>query len=160
MKGLVYGILLLCFVFLYFKSQLEQLMKGGTTFSKRYEEVNEYDMPVHIICMEPGIKKKESAKYGYPLLPNYIFYDPTEKYKEFNLTEWQMYSELTYKQFRDFNVSYKHDIFGNFQFLNETTRLEQTGFEVKVFPIGKYHKETISYCKLSCNIDTCFSNYS
>ena len=65
LKGLVYGILLLCFVFLYFKSQLEQLMKGGTTFSKRYEEVNEYDMPVHIICMEPGIKKPESAKYGY-----------------------------------------------------------------------------------------------
>ena len=89
-----------------------------------------------ILCPNPGTKPSLSEKYGYHFLPNSVMYDTTEKYKNFEMTLWEMYNELTYKLNSDFKISFDLDRQGNFVNLNEGSNLVN-GQNIEVFSIGK-----------------------
>ena len=64
-------------------------------------------VPNMMICMQPGVKKSVTQKYGYKLDETYSLYDANESYKSFNLSLWEAYNDLSYKYGEDFEIHVK-----------------------------------------------------
>ena len=136
-KLLLFTILLSVFIISNFLPQLGQYLEGSTTFSTRIETISEYDAPIMILCVNPGTKPSLSEKYGYHFLPNSVLYDTTEKYKDFDMNLWEMYTELTYKLNEDFEISFDLNRQGNFVELNEGVNYV-IGKQINILKIGKF----------------------
>ena len=70
LKCLVFLVLLTAFLVSNFKPQLDKYLQGSTTFSTRFETIQEYQAPLIIFCTNPGTKSDISRKYQYDPLPN------------------------------------------------------------------------------------------
>ena len=57
--------------------EIQAYQKGDTTFSTHYEVSEMIQVPNMMICMQPGVKKSVTEKYGYNLDETYSLYDAT-----------------------------------------------------------------------------------
>ena len=87
--------------------EVQNFRKGGTTFGTHYEMSEMIQVPNLFICMQPGVKKSVTEKYGYNLDETYSLYDSTESYKKFNMSLWEAYLDLSYKYGQDFEIHVK-----------------------------------------------------
>ena len=104
LKTLLFVVLLFTFFFFYLQSQVEEFLKGSTTFTSRYEEIEKFQVPDLLLCMKPGTKRSVMTKFNYNLDEVFIFYDERESYLKHNLTIWEAFQELTYKYKDDFEI--------------------------------------------------------
>ena len=104
LKTLLFVALLITFYFFYLDSQVREFMKHSTTFTSRYEEIENIQVPNILLCMKPGIKKTVVKRFQYKLDEAFIFYDESDSYQKHNLTMWEAYQELTYKYKSDFEI--------------------------------------------------------
>ena len=104
LKTLLFVVLLVTFYSFYLKSQVEEFLKGSTTFTSRYEKIRKMQVPNLLLCMKPGFKRSVMKKFNYNFDEVYIFYDEKESYVKHNLTIWEAYQELSYKYIDDFEI--------------------------------------------------------
>ena len=105
--------LFVSFLMLYFVNETNDYLKASTTFASRTEEVDEFRLPVLVICLEPSYKPSIYGN-GPPDL-TYIFKKEELKKKE-RLADFLM--SATYKlnkdlqiellMFDDYNITAKH----------------------------------------------------
>ena len=101
-KALLFVILMGTFCAFYLIDQVTEFLKGSTTFTSRYEEIKDIQVPNILLCMKPGMKRSALARFGYLEDESYIFSDSNSSYLWENLTIWQAYQELSYKYKTDF----------------------------------------------------------
>ena len=72
--------LFISFSAFYFINETTEFMKGSTTFASRTEVVDKFDIPVLVICFEPGYKP---SIYGNDTADiEYYFYQDIDSIKE------------------------------------------------------------------------------
>ena len=141
LKLLVFLVLLTAFLVSNFKPQLDKYLQGSTTFSTRFETITEYQAPLIIFCTHPGTKSGISRKYQYDPLPNSIFYDVTDKYKNYGLNLWEMYNELMYQINEDFELSIDMNRQGKYVKLDEDkVNYWNENYSFEVFGISTFHR--------------------
>ena len=155
LKIIVYLTLLGILVTWLFIPQVTTFFKGGETMSSRLESLDDkFPMPLFILCLEPGTKSNLSQYYGYGPLASSIFYDKNNIHSQWNMTELEMYDNLTFSILKDFNVSYaqgKVDAFGTFQLLQEIKHQGDTTDEpIIAFPISKSSLLSFQTCSSIC----------
>ena len=107
LKALLFLILSVVLFNFNLNPEIQTFRQGGTTFSTHYEVSEMIQVPNMMICMQPGVKKSVTQKYGYKLDETYSLYDANESYKSFNLTLWEAYNDLSYKYGQDFEIHVK-----------------------------------------------------
>lgn len=103
LKFLLYIALFACFMVFYFYDQMDEFMKGHTTFTRSYAKVESLAMPSIIFCM-PGIKTSTKEKYGYHSNVE-ITLDKEEKFLNFNTTPRKIAEDLYFLLSKDFDLS-------------------------------------------------------
>ena len=107
LKALLFLILSVVLFKFNLNPELQLFRQGETTFGTHYEVSEMIQVPNMMICMQPGVKKSVTQKYGYKLDETYSLYDANESYKSFNLTLWEAYTDLSYKYGQDFEIHVK-----------------------------------------------------
>ena len=107
LKALLFLILSIVLYKFNLNPEIQTYRQAGTTFSTHYEVSEMIQVPNILICMQPGVKKSVTRKYGYKLDETYSLYDTTESYKSFNLSLWEAYNDLGYKYGEDFEIHVK-----------------------------------------------------
>ena len=64
----------------YFINETTEFMKGSTTFASRTEEVDKFNIPVLVICFEPGYKPSIYGNITEAI--SYYFYQDIDLIKE------------------------------------------------------------------------------
>ena len=104
LKMVLYLVLLSCFLVFYFYDEVNNFLKGSTTFTKTIATVDSLPLPSFILCM-PGTKSYAKSTYGY-YTNNDMIYDKDEKYKNFNLTPYEMIEEVFFVLSKDFELRF------------------------------------------------------
>ena len=103
-KALLFVILMGTFCAFYLIDQVTEFLKGSTTFTSRYEEIKDIQVPNIMLCMKPGMKRSTLERFGYLQDESYIFSYKNSSHQLENLTIWQNYQELSYKHKTDFII--------------------------------------------------------
>ena len=101
-RTLVYLSLLILFVVFYLFGQIKDFVKGSTTFTSNFVQMDDMPLPSLILCM-PIVKPSKAEQYGYTSLQS-IFYDKDEKYLKFNKTSMELRREVSFILNRDFKL--------------------------------------------------------
>ena len=107
LKALLFLILSVVLFKFNLNPELQLFRQGETTFGTHYEVSELIQVPNMMICMQPGVKKSVTQKYGYKLDETYSLYDANESYKSFNLSLWEAYNDLSYKYGENFEIHVK-----------------------------------------------------
>ena len=96
-KAFIFSTLLTIFVTFYMKDQLKDFFEGRTTTSSKFIEVEEYQIPTMIFCMNPGTKTGVATdKYNLT-----AFYDVFSSNESFS----QVFEDISYILSKDYDIS-------------------------------------------------------
>ena len=102
---ILYATLFTFFVIFYLHGQVAEFVKGGTTFTRTFAEIEDGLLaPTMILCM-PGTKENVAEKYGYAPGILSIYNDEKESYKKFNKTPLEVAQEMSFLLDQDFNLT-------------------------------------------------------
>ena len=104
-KVFLYLTLFLIYVQFYLIGQTREYLEGKTTFATKFEDDTNPTYPIIVICPNPPFKPSISKQSGYKVLTD-LTHDWQERYLKDNMTQWEMYENLTYVLDRDFRLDH------------------------------------------------------
>ena len=105
LKFVVFSSLLVFFILFYFLDQTKQYLNGSSTFALRNEDVTEFDIPVHVLCMDPIYSK--ATKWGKR---NITITSLLMKDDNKNESLIQFFEETSYHLGQDFEIEFANTL--------------------------------------------------
>ena len=97
-QALTFSCLIYCFIYFFLKDQIATFMKGRTTITKRFENVDSLEFPTITICFKPATKLSIAKKYGFESHNDKFYTDIPNK------TLPQIFDEMSYGFDEDYSI--------------------------------------------------------